>query len=296
MRHLKAIAGSTRLRSILLALLAALSLAILAAGAQAANLKPETHAAFDRYVKLTDQRNAEELSSNKDFLWIDALAPAARTRAYQSLASGNAEISHRETLENGKEIPCPNGLIHHWIGTVFIRGATLDEVLRILQDYNHQARYYGPDVQQSKVEAQDGAHFRVFFRFRRTEVIAAVIDTVNDVQYFRDSPNRAHSRSSAIRVNEVENPGARNEQEKPSGQDNGFLWGMETWWRMEEKNGGVYVQSEVVSLTRDIPPGLGWLIGPFVNSIPRESLTFTLDATRRAVLAEKERDGDAAAN
>jgi len=28
---------------------------------------------------------------------------------------------------------------------------------------------------------------------------------------------------------------------------------------------------------------LGWLIGPFVNSIPKETLTFTLEATRKAV-------------
>ncbi|MGC2466038.1 MAG: hypothetical protein WA517_12645, partial [Candidatus Acidiferrum sp.] len=63
----------------------------------------------------------------------------------------------------------------------------------------------------------------------------------------------------------------------------GFLWRMETWWRMEERDGGVYVQSEVASLTRDIPTGLGWLIGPFVTSIPKETLYFTLDATRKAV-------------
>jgi hypothetical protein len=63
------------------------------------------------------------------------------------------------------------------------------------------------------------------------------------------------------------------------------MWGMETWWRMEERDGGVYVQSEVVSLTRDIPTGLGWMIGPFVNSIPQESLAFTLEATRKAVVA-----------
>jgi hypothetical protein len=57
------------------------------------------------------------------------------------------------------------------------------------------------------------------------------------------------------------------------------------WWRMEEKDQGVYVQSEVVSLTRNIPVGLGWMIGPFVTAVPKESLTFTLEATRKAVLA-----------
>jgi hypothetical protein len=69
----------------------------------------------------------------------------------------------------------------------------------------------------------------------------------------------------------------------------GYLWRMETWWQMEERDGGVYVQSEVASLTRDIPTGLGWLVGPFVNSITKETLAFTLEATRKAVLARAHR-------
>jgi hypothetical protein len=120
-------------------------------------------------------------------------------------------------------------------------------------------------------------------------VITVVLDTEHDVRYFQDSETRAHSRSSALRIAEVENPGARDEREKIPGQDNGFLWRMETWWRMEEGDGGVYVQSEVASLTRDIPTGLGWLIGPFVTSVPKESLTFTLEATRKAAEARAKR-------
>jgi hypothetical protein len=85
----------------------------------------------------------------------------------------------------------------------------------------------------------------------------------------------------------VENPGKSDEREKMPGDDGGFLWRMETWWRLEERDGGVFVQSEVASLTRNIPAGLGWLIGPFVTSIPRESLTFTLEATRKAVAARR---------
>jgi hypothetical protein len=120
-------------------------------------------------------------------------------------------------------------------------------------------------------------------RFRRHKVITVVLDTEHDIHYFHDSDTRAHSRSSAVRIAQVENPGKSDEREKPPGDDDGFLWRMETWWRILEADGGVYVQSEVVSLTRDIPAGLAWLIGPFVTSIPRESLTFTLDATRKAV-------------
>jgi len=107
--------------------------------------------------------------------------------------------------------------------------------------------------------------------------------------YFRDSPTRAHSRSTAIRIREVSDPGTSTEKEKSPQDENGFLWQMETWWRMEERDSGVYVQNEAVTLTRDIPTGLGWLIGPFVTSIPKETLQFTLGATRKAVLAREKR-------
>jgi hypothetical protein len=46
----------------------------------------------------------------------------------------------------------------------------------------------------------------------------------------------------------------------------------------------VYVQLEAISLTRDIPTGLGWLISPFISSIPKESLVFTLARTREALV------------
>jgi hypothetical protein len=138
-------------------------------------------------------------------------------------------------------------------------------------------------VERSKIESHDGDYFRVFLRFRRHKVITVVLNTEHEVSYFRDAPGRAHSRSSAVRIAEVENPSKSDEREKPPGNDGGYLWRMETWWRMEERDGGVYVQSEVASLTRDIPTGLGWLVGPFVTSIPKETLAFTLGATRKAV-------------
>jgi hypothetical protein len=180
-------------------------------------------------------------------------------------------------------------MIHHWVGAAFVPGAKLQDVLGVLQDYGQHAQYYAPDVERSKIESHDGDHFLVFLRFRRHKLITVVLNTHHDVRYFRDSQTREHSRSSAVRIAQVENAGKNDEREKTPGQDGGFLWRMETWWRMEERDGGVYVQSEVVSLTRDIPTGLGWLIGPFVTSIPRETLTFTLEATRKAVETKRTR-------
>jgi hypothetical protein len=250
-------------------------------------LRPATSAAFQRYVDLTDSRNQEELRAAKAFLWIDDLPEAQRIRDLDDLKRGEVKIARTETRDGREKISCPGGMIHHWRGLVFIPKASLQSVLDVLQDYDHHAEYYAPDVEKSKLESRDGDHFSVFLRFRRHKVITVVLDTTHEVRYFRDGAKRAHSRSSATRIAEVVNAGKKDEREKPPGDDGGFLWGMETWWRMEERDDGVYVQSEVVSLTRDIPAGLGWLIGPFVTSIPKETLSFTLEATRKAVQAKR---------
>jgi len=252
-------------------------------GAPGVELRPATNAAYDRYVAQTDQRNNQELKTNQHLLWIDSLEEGDRAKAYADLKQGQVKMSKLDTLDNGAEIPVPGGMIHHWVGLAFIPGAHVDDVLAILQDYNHQSTYYAPDVVQSRIESREGDHFRVFLRFRRHKVVTVVLDTEHDVHYFRDSPTLAHSRSATVRISQVDNPGKKDEHDRPPGDDDGFLWRMDTWWRVVERDGGAYVQSEVVSLTRDIPTGVAWLVRPFVTSIPEESLAFTMEATRKAV-------------
>lgn len=246
-------------------------------------LRQESNVAFERYRQLTDLRNEEELRKGTPYLWIDALPEAERAQAVTELRGGAVKMRRVETRDSGRAIASPGAMIHHWEGIVFIPGASVDDVLNVLQDYNQHSRYYAPDVERARIEMRDGDHFRVFLRFHRKYIISVALNSEHDVRYYRDSPGRAHSRSSSLRIAQVENAGRPGEHEKPPGQDDGLLWKMETWWRMEERDGGVYLQNEAVSLTRDIPAGLGWLVGPFVTSIPKDTLTFTLEATRKAV-------------
>jgi len=279
----------TRWRYAVRVLAAALLCIPLVARAQPApaRLRPDAVTAFDRYVRLTEARNESEMKQPDGWLWPELLPQKEREAIFAALKKGEIRMKRLETLENGQRIECPGAMMPHWIGIAFIAGAKLDDVLTILKDYNHHSGYYAPDVERSNIELQDGERFRVFLRFRRRKVITVVLNTEHEVQYFRDEKMRAHSRSSALRIAQVENPGKAGEREKTPGNDDGFLWRMETWWRLEERDGGVYIESEAATLTRDIPAGLGWLVEPFVNSIPRESLSFTLEATRKAVEKQK---------
>ena len=125
-------------------------------------------AAFARYVRATDSRNNFELQRGTNLLWVDSLPDSARKKAYADLSRGEIQLEQRTSRESGREIACPDCMIHHWEGLVFIPGARLDDVLRVLEDYNHHAEYYAPDVVRSQIEAHDGDHFRVLLRFGRT--------------------------------------------------------------------------------------------------------------------------------
>jgi hypothetical protein len=254
----------------------------------AEQLKPETVRAFDRYVEVSEQRMSGELSSGR-FLRVDDLPPQLRDSDYARLKKGEVVIERLNTLDQGHAISVPGGLVHHWVGTVFIPGTTLARILAFLENYDEQYKFYAPEVQQSRVLARDGNRFRVFLRLRRTKVVTVILNTEYDVRYVALASDRAASYSYSRRIAEVENAGKPNEAEKPVGDDDGFLWRLDSFWRFAERDGGVYLQLEAISLTRDIPAGLGWLVGPFVTSIPKESLEFTLTRTREALAPQSGR-------
>lgn len=275
--------GSDTISRRVLALILA-GLLFVPAAVNASELKRETIAAFDRYVRLTEAQIDTELEKGTPFLWVDHLPEAHRETAYAQLREGHVVIERLETLDAGKHICVPDGLIHHWIGTVFIPGATLGQTLGLVEDYDLHQRYYHPDVMRSKLLAHTGNDYRIYLRLYKKKVLTSVLDTEHEVHYTVADATHAWSRSHSTRINEVEDAGEADERLKPEGHDRGFLWRIYTYWRFEQKDGGTYVECQSVSLTRDVPAGLGWLIGPYVESVPRESLTFTLGATRAALV------------
>lgn len=253
--------------------------------AGAAQLEQKTVDAFDRYVKLTEARIDSDLAHQRGFMWVERLPDDRRTAAYSELRDGKVVIERVETLDDGKRIECPGGMIHHWTATIFIPGATLAQTLALVEDYDHHQDYYRPDVMRSKVLQHAGDDYLIYLRFYKHKVITSVVDTEHEVNYSMVDATRAWSRSHTTRIQQVDDAGKPDEHLQPEGHDDGFLWRMNTFWRFEEKDGGTYVECQTISLTRDIPTGLGWLLSGYVTTVPRESLTFTLATTRSAVLS-----------
>ena len=130
-----------------------------------------------------------------------------------------------------------------------------------------------------------GAAASTFLRFYFKKVISVTVNTESAAEFTRYAPDRVSSAIRSTRIAEVESPDMPGERERPVGHDGGFLWRLNTYWRFLEQDGGAYIECESLTLTRGIPTGLGWLIGPFVTSIPRETVALTLTATRRTLLA-----------
>lgn len=255
----------------------------------AADLKPQAMAAFNRYVALSEEQFDSSLNSSPGgpdpFLWVDMLPDAQHTADLAQLWAGHVVISRLTTLDNGKPIAVPGGMIHHWIGTVFIPGAALSQTLALVEDYNHHAEFYRPQVIVSKILSRNGNDFHIYLRLYEKKILTCVLDTQHEVHYAVLDATHARSLSRSTEIREVADWKESEEHDLPVGHDDGFLWRMNTYWRFEQKDGGVYVECQSISLTRDIPTGLGWLVGPFVESIPRESLQFTLASTRKALLS-----------
>lgn len=243
--------------------------------------QPGTSQAFDHYITQAEARITQQRSPIT-FLELDLLQPDQRSATLRRLHQGEVVI---EKVANTPE-EISGGLIHDWQGWVFIPGATVQQVVGLMRDYDHLARYYTPDVLQSRLISASGDDRHVFMRLQKHKVVTVVLDTEYDVHYGRVNAARQYSISRSTRVSEIEHPGSPNERALSQGHDHGYMWRLNSYWAFEQADDGVLVQCEAISLTRDIPTGLAWLIGPFINSIPRESLEFTLNATRNAMSAK----------
>jgi len=246
-------------------------------------LKQETITAFNRYIVLTEEQARATLRETGSFLWIDGSPDAKREALDAQLRRGEIIIDRLETHDGQVRVDVPGGLLHHWVAMCFVPGVTMHETLRMLQDYERYPDIYRGDVRRSKLLSADGQRFNIFVQMYQKAIITVVYNAEFEVSYFRLGQSRSHSRSYSKRIVEVENPGGSDEGEKPIGRDRGFLWRLYSYWRLEERNGGIYVQLESIALSRRVPALFAWLVNPLLSSLPKTYLSRILVSTRSAL-------------
>jgi hypothetical protein len=247
-----------------------------APGQVAGEPAPAAIGAFNTYFGVVESRLAQQHRSQNGFLAPVASGPENEMR----LRRGEL-IVEKLTPATGAELP--GAMLHHWRGTAFAPGAKAADFERLMKDFNAYSQHFSPQVVQAKILTQQGDHFQASMRVRQKHVITVVMDTSYDITFGRLYALHGYSISRSTRIAEIDSPGTSRERALNSGEEHGFLWRLNTYWSYEERDGGLYMQIESVSLTRSIPTGLGWAIGPFVESVPRESLEFTLRSTCNAL-------------
>jgi putative flippase GtrA len=261
----------------------AVAVAVTSTPIHAADLQSSAAAAFERYARLTEARMDRERRGELPFLWADSLPDAQRRDVRARVQRGDIVVSRLQTASPDGPVQFPDALCHHWVGTVFVPNTPLRRVVSLMQGYDQYATIYSPAVRRSRMLSHSDNSFKVHLQLFQQKVVSVVLNTESSVTYTPVTATRMQVRSISTRVAEVQQPGSPDEGEKPVGHDSGYLWRFNNYCALEEAQGGTYVQCESVSLSRDVPFGLGWLVGPFVTSVPRESLEFTLGAMARAL-------------
>jgi hypothetical protein len=244
--------------------------------ATAASLKSETVAAWDDYIEAANSKLQERVRPGGSFLWTFEDAERA-----DAVRSGQIVVAPA-TDHNPEKVP--GGLIHHWIGAMFLPGLKLDEVLKVTRDYDHYKEYYQPSVIESKTTARDGLNDQFSMRIMNK---AFFVKTALDADYkatnVRVDEHRFYSVSRTTRVQEVEECGEAGEHRMPEGEGGGYIWKLFSIARLDQRDGGVYVEFEAIALSRDIPVAARFFVDPVVRRVSRNSLLTSLQQTEQAL-------------
>jgi hypothetical protein len=196
------------------------------------------------------------------------------------LRGGEPHIEAEDAVHNVK---APGAMIQDWVGTMFMPGATIAQVESVLQDYANYKSFYRPKVIESKQLAHRGAEYDVLLRLYEKHILTVVLNSTYHIRYEMPDPLHLIVTSRSAHIGELKDPDKSDTEEAALGRDSGFLWRLNSYWHFEAADGGVYARCEAISLSRDVPAGLGWMLKGFLEGFPKESMANTLRGTRTAV-------------
>ncbi len=163
----------------------------------AATLKPETKAAWDAYLQEANAAMQARLQPGAHFLWLDD--EPSRAEDIRTKGPYIAPI--------GPHIPkkVPSGLIHDWLGVGFVPNAKIEDILRILRDYDRYKEIYQPGVLDSLSHSTDGVKDLFSMRLANRSVVAkTALDTECEASYFRVDERRWYSVSNTVHIQELD--------------------------------------------------------------------------------------------
>jgi len=247
-----------------------------------AELRAETLGAWDQYIGTVDTRVNTATTAQRPFLWADE-----NPGRVQRVQHGEVVVSQVKR-ESARAVP--GGLIHDWIGTVFVPDVTLTEVFAVAQDYDSYPRWYGPTVSRANLLSRDRDEDRFMILYVRTVLwVTAALEAEYKAHYFRVDATRWYSIARSARIQEVERYGRPDQRKMPPDDGNGYLWRTYSVTRYEQRDNGVYIEQENIGLSRQIPLAVRWTVEPVVKRLSRNLLVRSLQQTREALALKSSR-------
>lgn len=177
----------------------------------------------------------------------------------------------------------PDGLIHNWVATAFVKGATLRQVAEVARDYPSYSKVY-ENVKSARVLSQQGDTYRVLLRLEEGGLgVEAVLDVRSTVEYRTLGDGSVSATSTSDEIRQVNNAGRPNESLRPVGRDSGYLWRAHTLTLFAPSEDGVFVVMETLGLSRGYPPLTGWWLEPIARRLGRKSAEGSLSEFLAAI-------------
>ena len=218
------------------------------------HLDSATLKAFQDYVANFEKTVPAQFAASGK-LWIDNQCCGGKHAGFQT---GKPVVEPRATDD------VANGSIHHFSGSIHVNGGTIEAMSRIMQDYPNYTKYFKPDLgSASGVKEPDSTpddlHYKTNLVLVQTTLwINVTFDTLYDVHYRRLDKDRWTARSTALSIKEQRDPKNPAEGTYPEGDDHGFLWRTNTYWFARERNGGLDLEADSISLSRPNVTGFAW--------------------------------------
>jgi len=240
---------------------------------RALELKQATLQGWDSYVRTVTASMEQRANGTRSFFWVDE-SPDRKKR----VLAGEAVVASQEHDK------ISNGLIHHWVGAEFFPGARLDQVLAVLTDYDRYKDIYMPMIVKSKLLERTDQNEKVnLLLVGKAAGVTGAVDTDDEVHTVKLDPDRTYSISHSIRSQEIASYGKSDQRLLPQDRGPGYVWRTFGITRLQQRDGGVYLEMETVTLSRGIPWEFRWLVAPVTEHLPRSIMTQTLNDTRQAV-------------
>jgi hypothetical protein len=201
----------------------------------------------------------------------------------------NAILIQRLPIQDsgGRPVRAHAALIHHWGAAMFIADVRPEDVTAVLQDYDHHAEIYAPEVSFSRLIDRQGSRYHVLHETLSRSLITVSLKIDSVIDWSGDERDGFASHSATTQVTEFEHAGTPRARERSPDQAKGWLWAEDSWWRVTREANGVCVTYETIALTRDVPWGWGWLIRGVIERFPATTLADMLDRTRSVILSRR---------